>query len=165
MKVSENFDIREFVPRSIYNAFGVNSTWFIDQKVVEIAEFYKQFFTNYYQQKLPGKVKSVSIISNNWHLGGTKQFSGYRPPDYNEGGKLSQHRLGNAFDCEIRVNYLDGRSEEADYKEIHRVIQEHEQLFLSKGVAAVEDVSVASGWLHTDIRWIPGQTKILIVKP
>jgi hypothetical protein len=64
MKVSDNFDIREFVPKSIFNAFGVNSTWFIDKKVVDIAEFYKSFFTNYFQQKFPGKVKSVSIISN-----------------------------------------------------------------------------------------------------
>jgi len=163
MKISENFDIREFVPKSIFNAFGVNSTWFIDKKVVDIAEFYKSFFTNYFQQKFPGKVKSVSIISNNWHLGGTKQYSGYRPPEYTEGAKLSQHRLGSAFDCEIKINYLDGKGEEVDYKEIHKVIRENEELFLSKGITTIENLADASGWLHTDTRWIPNQTKILFV--
>jgi hypothetical protein len=165
MKISENFDIREFVPRNIFNTYGVNSTWFISEKVVQVAEFYKAFWTNYFQQKFPGKVESVSIVVNNWHYGGVKQFSGFRPPECTEGAKLSQHRFKSAFDCEIIINYTDGNKQEADYVEIHKVIQDNEALFLSKGITTVEDVSIASGWLHTDTRWIPNQTKILIVKP
>jgi hypothetical protein len=165
MKISENFDIREFVPRSIYASFGVNSTWFIDRKVVAIAEFYKKFFTNYYQQKYPGKVASVIVVVNNWHIGGNKEFSGYRPPDCAVGAKLSQHRLKSAFDCEMWIVFSDGTRQEVDYKEIHKVIHENEDLFLSQGVTRIEDVSFATGWLHTDTAWIINQTKILIVKP
>ena len=53
--------------------------------------------------------------------------------------------------------------EEVDYKEIHKVIRENEELFLSKGVTTIENLADASGWLHTDTRWIPNQTKILFV--
>jgi hypothetical protein len=165
MKISENFDIREFVPKSIWNRFGVNSVWFIDRKVVDIAEFYKEFFTNYFKQKYPGKVESVSIVVNNWHYGGIKQYSGFRPPECTEGAKLSQHRFKSAFDCEITVNYTDGKKSEADYVEIHKIIQDNESLFLSKGVTCIEDVAIATGWLHTDTRWVINQKNILIVKP
>lgn len=165
MKISQNFDVREFVSKAIYARFGVNSTWFVKKQTVDTAEFYKEFFRNYYQLKYPGKVKDVLIVVNNWHYGGKKQYSGYRDPACTEGADLSQHRTSNAFDCEIQIVFNDDKKQEADYKEIHQVIQDNEQLFLSKGVTCLEDVSVASGWLHTDFRWIPVQTKILIVKP
>lgn len=165
MKISDNFDLREFVPKSTFQKYGANATWFVSQKMISVAEFYKEFFTNYFKTKLPGKVASVSIVINNWHINGPKQYSGYRPPDYTEGAKESQHRCHNAFDCEITIVFLDGSKQEADYKEIHQIIQDNEALFLSKGVTTVEDVAIASGWLHTDFRYILNQTKILIVKP
>lgn len=165
MKVSENFDVREFVPKSVFLKRGINSTWFVSQKAIAVAEFYKEFYTNYYKVKFPGKVSHVEIVINNWHIGGNKQYSGYRPPDCTEGAKESQHRCANAFDCEIIIVFLDGTKKEVDYKEIHKVIQENEALFLSKGITTIEDVSIAAGWLHTDFRYIPNQTKILIVKP
>lgn len=165
MKISENFDVREFVSRQVYNKFGINSTWFVRKQTVETAEFYKEFFRQYYQLKHPGLVKNVLIVVNNWHTGGVKQYSGYREPECTEGATNSQHRISNAFDCEIWTVYNDGTKKEADYTEIHQVIKDNEQLFLSKGITCVEDVSIASGWLHTDFRWIPVQTKILVVKP
>lgn len=165
-KVSQNFDIREFVPKSIFNQFGENSTWFISEKAVKCAEFYKSFFGTYFKNKLGAdKVKGVSIVINNWHIGGTKQYSGYRPPDYTEGAKLSQHRLANAFDCEIHIVFADGKKQEVDYKEIHKIIKDNEVTFMANGVTRVEDVSIAAGWLHTDFAYIPNQKNILIVKP
>jgi hypothetical protein len=164
MKISENFDLREFVPKSTFQKYGANARWFVRLLIVTIAEFYKEFFTNYYKLKYPGKVSHVVITINNWHVGGTKQYSGYRPPEYTEGAKESQHRLANAFDCEITIVFLDGTRQEVDYVEVHKVIKENEALFLSKGVTTVEDVSIAKGWLHTDCRWT-GLSIILIVKP
>lgn len=161
-----NFDVREFVPKSIYDKFGVNSTWFVSEKAVKCAEFYKSFFIQYYKEKLGNdKVKTVLIVINNWHTGGTKQFSGFRPPDCNEGVSLSQHRFINAFDCEIIIVMSDGTKVEADYKEIHEVIQANEAEFMANGVSRIESVEIAKGWLHTDFAWIPNQKEILIVKP
>ena len=41
----------------------------------------------------------VPLTVNNWMKGGDRQYSGYRPPECPIGAKLSQHRLGNAFDA------------------------------------------------------------------
>lgn len=165
MKISANFDAREWVSRAIWNEFGPNSTWFINPKMVAIAEFYKEFFRTYYQAKEPGKVKEVIIVINNWHTGGDRQYSGYREPACTVGASHGQHRVINAFDSKIYILYNDGTKKEVDYKEIHQVIQENEALFLSKGVTTVESVEIATNWLHTDCRWILNQTKIKIVKP
>jgi len=69
----------------------------------------------------------------------------------------------NAFDCEIFIVMVNGDRVEVDYKEIHKVIKENEAEFLANGVTTIEDVSIASGWLHSDCRYIPNQKKILIV--
>lgn len=165
MKVSQNFVAQEFVPKSIFTQFGVNSTWFINEKCVKLAEFYKSFFTTYFKNKLGNdKVKTVLVTINNWHIGGGKQWSGIRTPDFTEGGKLSQHRFKSAFDCEMTIIFADDKKQEVDYKEIHQVIQAHEAEFMANGLTCVEDVRDATGWLHSDVRWIPGATKILIVK-
>lgn len=166
MQISQNFDIREFVPKSTFQKWGANSTWFISEKAVKCAEFYKSFFTSYYKNKLGNdKVKTVLIVINNWHIGGIKQYSGYRPPECTEGAKESQHRAFNAFDSEIFIVFNDGTKKEVDYKEIHQIIKDNEAEFMANGVTRVEDVSIATGWLHTDFAYIPNQKNILVVKP
>ena len=167
MRASLNFDIREFVSKAIWNKWGVNSTWFVSKKMIDTAEFYKTFWFNYYSAKYAGtgkKVKAVLIVINNWHTGGIKQYSGFREPACKEGADLSQHRFHNAFDCDIIIVFEDGAKLEADYKEIHKEIHENEALFLSKGITTIEDVSIATTWLHTDFRYIPNQTEIFVVK-
>lgn len=169
MKLTPNFDAREFVGETTWKAFGENSTWFINPKIPALAEFYKSFFLNYYQQKYAAqtnKVVSVLIVVNNWHyVKGGYQDRGFRLPNSKTGAELSQHKFTNAFDCDIVMVFADGTKLEADYKEIHQVIMLNEALFISKGLAAIESVEIAKTWLHSDCRWIPGQTKILIVKP
>lgn len=54
MRISTNFDIREFVPKSIWDKYGINSVWFISPKIIEIAEFYKTFWTEYFIKKIGG---------------------------------------------------------------------------------------------------------------
>lgn len=165
MKCSQNFDIREFIPKRIWDKFGTSSTWFVNPLMVRVAEFYKSFFTTYYKNKYGNdKVKEVLIVINNWHIGGAKQWSGVRLVDCPEHKEFSQHSFKNAFDCEIIIVFTDGKKQEADYKEIHQVIQANEKEFMANGVTCVEDVAIASGWLHTDFRWIYDQKHILIVK-
>lgn len=164
MKVSQNFDVREFVPRHIWDQFGEKSTWFVNPKIVKIAEFYKSFWFTHFKKTYSDKLKSVSININTWHIGGDKQWRGIRTVKCTEGTENSQHRYMNAFDCEIILNFNDGTKKEVDYKNIHDVIQVNETEFLANGVTTIEDVSIATGWLHTDCRWIVDQRKILIVK-
>lgn len=165
MKISPNFDLREFVPKETFAKFGENATWFVSPIAPVVAEFYKSFFLDYYKKKLGAdKVKDVLIVINNWHAGGTKQFSGYRPPSFTEGAKESQHRCHNAFDCEIYIVLNDGTKTECSYTEIHKIIADNDALFFSKGVRCVEDVRDATGWLHTDFRWTFGQVSILTVR-
>lgn len=164
MKVSKNFDVREFVPKHIWEQFGTNSTWFVNPKIVKIAEFYKSFWLAYYKRKLGNdKVTNVLIQVNTWLTGGPQQWRGLRTAKCTEGADNSQHRYMNAFDCEIIIVMADGSRVEADYKEIHQVIKANETEFMANGVTCVEDVKIASGWLHTDCRWIPEQKNILIV--
>lgn len=157
MKISQNFDVREFVPKSIWDAFGESSKWFIDIRMVKLAEFYKQFFKAYY------KADNVLIIANNWHTGGEYQFRGYRPRSCNVGGENSQHRRGTAFDCDIII--IKGKQRiEANYKEIHQVIKQNQKEFMDAGLTTIEDVAFAPTWLHSDNR-NTGLDTILIVKP
>ena len=165
MRISKNFDLREFVSESIWKRFGKSATWFISKDVVSLAQFYKDFFTRYFKNKLEKKVKSVIIVINNWHyVKGGHQQRGFRPPGSNTGASLSQHRLCNAFDCDIIIIYEDGIREEASYKEIHEVIYKYEDMFMEAGLTTVESVEDAPTWLHSDLRWIPNQKEILTVR-
>ncbi len=167
-QINKNFDIREFVPKFIWEQYGMNSTWFIQEKVVKLAQFYKDFFTKYFKNK-DTNVKEVLICINNWHyapLETWQEYRGFRPCSYIKGSKLSQHRLGNAFDCDIIIKYNDGTKKEGNYQQIHHIIlKEYEQMFFDNGLRAIEDISIAKTWLHSDCRWIPSQKEILVVKP
>ena len=163
MKVSQNFDVREFVPKHIWDQFAQQSIWFVNPKAVKVAEFYKSFFLAYYKKKLGNdKVQNVLIQVNTWHTGGAQQWRGLRTPKCTEGAENSQHRFMNAFDCEIIIVMSDGSRVEADYIEIHKVIKDNEREFMANGVTTVEDVKIAKGWLHTDFR-NTGFNSILVV--
>lgn len=164
-KVSQNFDVREFVSKAIFEQPGINPRWFVSEKQIKYAEFLKSFFTTYFKTTLGNdKVKTVSVVINNWHTGGPKQYSGFREPKCTEGASLSQHRFFNAIDTELFIVMHDGTRKEVDYKEIHAVIQANEAEFMANGLTTVESVEIATGWLHSDFRHT-GLSKILIVKP
>ena len=163
MKVSANFDIREFVSKKIYDRWGTDSSWFINQRVVNLAQFYRDFFTRYFRNK-DANVSHVIIVINTWFYGGKDEYSGFREPEGKEGASLSQHRFCNAFDADIIIVYKDGTKKEADYKQIHKIIEDYNDIFMEAGLTAVESVEDAPTWLHSDCRWIPNQKKILTVR-
>lgn len=168
MKITDNFDIREFVPKSIWETYGARSTWFIDERIPQLAQFYKDFFKGYFIKDYASKGKTVTdvlIIVNNWHYGGTYQERGFRLPTSKTGASLSSHKFGQAFDCDIKIKFSDGLEIEADYTYIHKIIKANKEFFMSKGLTTLEDVFIAKSWLHSDIRWIKDQTEIFVVKP
>ena len=150
MKISSHFEIFEFVPKELYTQFANKSIWFIDPRIVDIAEVVRQRFN-----------KPVTI--NNWHSGGSYNNRGYRLPDCTTGGKLSQHKRGCAVDLSIA-----GVSVENIYDDITKNFD----LYRKVGLTTVEDIAFTTGakandelgWIHADVR-NTGMDALLIVKP
>jgi len=142
MKVSEHFLLQEFVPEELFQQFGSRATWFIDRRIVAIAELIWTRFA-----------KPVTV--NNWHIGGTFQNRGFRTPSTTVGAKLSQHRFGRAIDVNV-----SGKDPQEVYYDIIKTFS----IYQGAGVTTVEDVEFTSGWTHLDCR-DTGSKQLLIVKP
>lgn len=143
MKVSNNFFLTEFVPKNIYEQFGEKSIWFVDPRIITIAQFVRDTF-------------GLPVTINNWWDGGQYNESGYRTPHTKTGGDLSQHKFGRAVDIKI-----DGMQP----KEIYDHILSHENIFTAVGVRAIENIISTPTWVHLDCRNTIDPTKILIVNP
>lgn len=142
MKISENFLIQEFVPKAIYEQFGSKSIWFIDKKLITIAEFLRSFL-------------SSPVTINNWHVGGSYSESGYRVPDTTTGGKLSQHKLKSAIDVKVKG---------ITPQDVYKIILANEKRFMEAGITTMENIEATPTWNHIDVRWT-GLNNILIVNP
>jgi hypothetical protein len=139
MKLTENFRLEEFVPPSIFHRYGSKAIWFIDPKMVDIAQSLR------YEFDVPGTI-------NNWHSGGQLMNRGYRTPGAEVGAYLSQHKKG----CAIDISF-EGISPDEVY--------DYVRLFWrALGVTAIEDTTYTPSWVHLDIRWTGGD-ELLIVKP
>lgn len=154
MKVAADFDIREFVPETLWEQFGPKCIWFINPTIITLAQFYKDYFSGYFQQE-------VNIIINDWLWGGRFDERGYRYPKSETGSKLSFHRGGlcSAFDCEIRIAET---GEEIEPDLIREIILKNEAEFMQQGLTTLESGEYATGWIHSDCR-NTGLKYILIV--
>lgn len=151
MKISEHFVMQEFVPPQIYAEIMAKPTdseklelfyQYVDIRIVALAEFYRSDF---------GK----PITINNWHLGVKNPFTlrGFRPKDTNVGAMFSQHKLGRAFDCDIK-GYTA--------KQLRAKINANQKRFYEMGLRRVE-TNVT--WLHSDIKDTTLINKIVFFKP
>lgn len=139
---SDHFILQEFVPKDIYDQWGEKSMWFIDQRIVELADGLREYF---------GK----QITINNWHTGGHFNYRGYRDPECTQGAKQSQHRFGRGMDFNVQGMTSD---------EVYDAIMEHEKAFMAMGITTMENKLHTVGWTHVDIR-NHGMDQILIVNP
>lgn len=142
MKIRPDFDLREFVPPSVWEDFGTASRWFLDPRMLDLAQFYRDYFGS-------------AVRVNDWHYGGDFTERGFRLPDTNTGARLSQHKFGRAFDCNVKGYTPD---------EVRREIKQNEDLFMEEGLRALESGDIATTWVHSDIR-TTDQNSILIVTP
>lgn len=142
MKVSQNFVLQEFVNPDIYRAWGNRSIWFIDPRIIEVAQFIRTGL-------------NVALTINNWHTGGQFQERGFRNPDTTTGGKLSQHKFGRAIDISAT-----GKTP----ADILDFINENWDELKKLGLTTVENITATPTWLHCDCRWT-GQDELLIVNP
>lgn len=149
-----NFNIKEFVPRRVYEYFGNKSIWFLDEDLIQLTQFMRVYF-------------GESMRINDWHYGGNFQYRGFRPdPFYYKKqesglyedirkGKYSQHRYGRAIDCNFKKMTPD---------EARKEILDNQEMWLDCGLTVIEDGAFSPTWLHFDIR-NTGMSEILVVKP
>jgi hypothetical protein len=146
MEVSKNFILQEFIDPVTWKEYGNSSLWFIDRRVILIA------------QKLRDKFgKPITI--NNWDSGGTEGLSGYRPPDANIGGFKSQHKFGRAADLKIYGMPLNGANELRD-----EITKHFNDIYYPLGLTVIENGNYAKDWCHFDCRWT-GLSSLFIVNP
>lgn len=140
---NEPFEIEEFVPPSIFNQFGIKSTWFIDIDVVRGMIYLRRYFNK-------------PIIINTWKQGGKLQNRGFRLPSYPGGSKLSQHKFGKAVDFNV-----SGMTPAEVNKEL---IADQKLIMANTAFTTMEDVRFTPTWTHIDIRWT-GKGELLVVEP
>jgi hypothetical protein len=139
MRVSLNFVLEEFVDPGTYKRYGEKSIWFIDPKVINIAQLLRD-------------LTGSSVTINNWKVGGSYSLSGLRPFK-SIGAKMSQHKFGRGIDVKIK-----GWTPE----DIHELIKDNWVLFKKEGLTVIEDVSLTPSWTHLDCRFT-GLDYLLIV--
>lgn len=69
-----------------------------------------------------------AVTVNNWHVGGARKLSGWRPFDCPVGARYSQHKWGRAFDClfhhatpeDVRADIF-AHPEREEYRHIRRI--------------------------------------------
>lgn len=88
-----------------------------------------------------------SLTVNDWSWGGSNQYRGFRPGDCPIGAGLSQHKLGNAFDC----NFKDHTAEE-----VRQYILANPEEF-----PYITTLEMGVSWLHFDCRYIPSWNGVI----
>lgn len=122
----KHFSPQEYVPPEIHASLGDKSILLIDDRILKTDDAIREFF-------------NVPVTINNWHTGGPRKYSGFRPHDCKDVGALwSQHRFGRASD-----KLLTG----IDAATARRAILDNRKYF--PFITCMED---AVTWLHTDCR-------------
>lgn len=142
MGVSANFVIQEFVYPELYKQYGDKSIWFIDDRIVTVAQYLRDWLD-----------RPVTI--NNWHTGGQYKESGLRSFTTKTGAKNSQHKFGRAAD--LKVSGMDRM-------EVLEFIQKKEAVLMALGLTTVENPNFTRTWLHIDCRFT-GKDKLFMVNP
>lgn len=169
----KNFDVRELVPKEVFDRFGEKSWQFVSAQLMRVLNFTHAFFNDYAKKNIPGVVK-VTILINNWHTGGTFQWRGLRTVNYileqiKKGVKtamLSQHVGGstNASDINVVLHYANGKTEIMASDKVYDIIIANQKAFIEAGLTTLENKAMTQGWTHMDCRYT-GLNELFIVEP
>ncbi len=138
MKVSKDFSLHEFVPPMIYEKYVDRSIWFVDPRIIELAQFIRERF---------GKPMTI----NNYLSGGGYQFSGFRDHLCGIGAVNSQHRHGRAIDFRIKG---------VAPAEIRQDIITNYSLYGESGLTTIE--ADTPTWVHVDCRNTNQETLLIV---
>jgi hypothetical protein len=146
VKLTNNFYLKEFIDPETYKQYGDSSIWFIDEKIINIA------------QRLRDRLGVVLYI-NTWFIpGGSFAYSGFRPPGCQVGATRSQHCFGRAID----IKTVDNRQSGAQM--IRDEITTHYKTYKDLGLTTIEHEDFAPTWCHLDTRQTK-QKSLKIIKP
>lgn len=155
MQLTKNFQLQEFIPKTMYGLYGDKSIWFINPKLPVIAQLLKDTLCEEYET-------NVLVNINTWNSQGSRQYSGRRPYNIDSeigGARESQHKMGNAIDVQCFIN-----GKQIPSKDIHAIILKNEKQFMEAGLTTLENVAYTKTWNHLDCRWT-NLNKLLIVNP
>ena len=133
------FKLHELVDKPTWEKLGENSIWMLNQKAVDGLIALRIALD-----------KPITV--NNYFWGGNLSNRGYRSIYSTVGGKFSQHRVGNAFDINVKGMTPD---------QVYDYILDNYKAF---GITTIEHKSFTHTWTHIDFRKTNEKT-IKIVKP
>jgi hypothetical protein len=141
-RITDNFHLDEFVHPDYHNKFGANALWFIDHRIITVA------------QELRDDL-GVPITINNYMTGGQYKSSGLRTQGSKIGAKYSQHKYGRAIDCKFGGMTI---------KEVYDFILHNQDKYFGIGLSTIENIEHTPTWLHLDCR-LTGLEEFKIVNP
>ena len=141
-QITENFHLDEFIHPDYMRKFGQNALWFIDHRIVTIA------------QELRTDL-GVPITINNYETGGQYKSSGLRVQSAKIGAKYSQHKYGRAIDCKFKGISI---------QEAFDFLMHNQGKYFNLGLTTIENIEDTPTWLHLDCR-LTGLTEYKIVNP
>ena len=125
MKVSANFDLREYIHTDIYTKIGDRSADFLHPRLI------------YTVQALRERFGAIRI--NDWHTGGRFESSGLRLPHGGVGAMLSSHKFGTAADLKFAS---------ITPEEVQNAINSHQDQY--PFISRMENAIITKTWLHIE---------------
>ena len=141
-QITENFNLDEFIHPDYMRKFGKNALWFIDHRIVTIAQELRHDL-------------GVPITINNYETGGQYKSSGLRVQSAKIGAKYSQHKYGRAIDCKFKGISI---------QEAFDFLMHNQGKYFNLGLTTIENIEHTPTWLHLDCR-LTGLEEFKIVNP
>lgn len=136
MYIPRHFKVYELVDKATFDRFGLQALMFLNPLGLQALDGIRDFF-------------DAPVTVNNYHAGGSFQFRGLRPRSCTVGAEYSQHRLGNAFDCDIAGVSAD---------QARKIIMDHRN---DPRFLFINCIEADVNWLHFDSRNIPDRIRII----
>lgn len=133
MFLTKNIVLSEVVPANVYNQWGNAAMWFIDIRIVRVAQYISDNIN-------PEKHEAVTI--NGMFDNEMFNESGFREFDTTTGASKSQHKFGRALDIKFH-NYTPDR--------IRQFIKDNWAVLKEIGLTTIEKDTPA--WIHIDCRY------------
>lgn len=144
MMANKYFDIKELVPKEIYEELGEEKCLdLFDPIALKALEEVRE-------------ILNIPLICNNWASGGSRNYCGYRQENCPIGAKYSQHKKGNAFD-------LISNSKSA--KQMRYELEKNQsKLTHPIRIEKWDGNGNETTWLHIDTKNFTGNKKIYFFK-